>query len=238
MNRLLRLKLATFQQQSQPTPLPYKHKVDYLICDGQQYILTGYTPNYKTGIAIKVGYSSTSSQRLYGSRTSSSSTDAFYISSSSGNFYARIGVNTIANSTTSGTSKPIELYTTEGNEGLYYKHITNYNIVGGFWQNHYYLYKNENLIMNFPDSYYTSGQFTAPTQAALLNAYSGGSLATGTGGFKGRFYYAKISDNRIAIQSFIPVIDYNDVPCLYEEVNGTFHYNEGAGSFGYGSIIS
>ena len=37
-------------------------------------------------------------------------------------------------------------------------------------------------------------------------------------------------------QSLIPVMDFNDVPCMYDEVSGEFFYNQGTGDFLYGEL--
>lgn len=40
----------------------------------------------------------------------------------------------------------------------------------------------------------------------------------------------------LLVASFIPVMDYNDVPCMYDEVSGEFFYNQGTGTFLYGEL--
>lgn len=34
----------------------------------------------------------------------------------------------------------------------------------------------------------------------------------------------------------VPVMDYNDVPCMYDKVSGQFFYNQGTGTFLYGEL--
>lgn len=48
-----------------------------------------------------------------------------------------------------------------------------------------------------------------------------------------RFYYLKLYDNGILIRDFIPVLDTNDVPCMYDKVSGELFYNKGTGEFLY-----
>ena len=48
-----------------------------------------------------------------------------------------------------------------------------------------------------------------------------------------KLYGCKIWDNNILVRDFIPILDYNNVACLYETVEGKFYYNQGAGSFNY-----
>ena len=37
-------------------------------------------------------------------------------------------------------------------------------------------------------------------------------------------------------QSLIPVMDFNDVPCMFDEVSGQFFYNQGTGEFTWGEL--
>lgn len=52
-----------------------------------------------------------------------------------------------------------------------------------------------------------------------------------------RLYYLKFYDeNNTLLRDFIPVLDENDVPCLYDQVSQTYFYNQGTGTFGYGLL--
>jgi len=48
-----------------------------------------------------------------------------------------------------------------------------------------------------------------------------------------RIYYCKIYDNSVLVRDFIPVLDENDVPCMYDKVSGQYFYNAGTGTFSY-----
>ena len=48
-----------------------------------------------------------------------------------------------------------------------------------------------------------------------------------------RIYYCKIWDNGKLIRDFIPVLDENDVSCLYDKIDGKYYYNKGTGEFSY-----
>ena len=47
-------------------------------------------------------------------------------------------------------------------------------------------------------------------------------------------YGAKITLNNELVRDYIPVLDKNGVPCLYEKVERKFYYNQGTGDFLYG----
>lgn len=48
-----------------------------------------------------------------------------------------------------------------------------------------------------------------------------------------RLYSCKVYDGQTLIRDFIPALDYNLVPCLYEKITETYFYNNGTGHFNY-----
>ena len=42
--------------------------------------------------------------------------------------------------------------------------------------------------------------------------------------------YFKVYENNVLIRDYIPILDYNSVPCLFDKVNYTYVYNSGLGS--------
>ena len=52
-----------------------------------------------------------------------------------------------------------------------------------------------------------------------------------------KIYYFQIYDNNILVRDFIPVLDDDGVPCMYDLVEGKFYYNAGTGQFVAGPII-
>ncbi len=51
---------------------------------------------------------------------------------------------------------------------------------------------------------------------------------------KMRLYHLKMWTNGNLVRDFIPVLDSNNVPCLYDNVSKTYFYNQGSGTFLYG----
>lgn len=49
-----------------------------------------------------------------------------------------------------------------------------------------------------------------------------------------KFYYLKIYEGENLVKDFIPVLDFNNKPCMYEKIGKTFHYNAGEGEPTYG----
>lgn len=49
-----------------------------------------------------------------------------------------------------------------------------------------------------------------------------------------KLYYIKFYDSEdTLLRDFIPVLDSNNVPCLYDKVSNTYFYNQGSGTFLY-----
>ena len=49
-----------------------------------------------------------------------------------------------------------------------------------------------------------------------------------------KFYYLKIYEGENLVKDFIPVLDTNNNPCMYEKIGKTFHYNTGEDELTYG----
>ena len=52
-----------------------------------------------------------------------------------------------------------------------------------------------------------------------------------------KIYSFKIYDNNVLVRDFIPVLDKNGVPCMYDKVTQQFFYNAGTGDFIAGPAI-
>ena len=46
-------------------------------------------------------------------------------------------------------------------------------------------------------------------------------------------YYYQIYDNGILVRDYIPVLDFNNIPAMYDKVTGQMFYNQGTGQFKY-----
>lgn len=54
--------------------------------------------------------------------------------------------------------------------------------------------------------------------------------------FMGRISACRIYDEDVLVRGLIPVLDENDVPCMFDLVRGEFLYNQGTGTFAYGEL--
>lgn len=87
------------------------------------------------------------------------------------------------------------------------------------------------VIINGTDVY-NYGTVTDFTSTATLR------LMFNSTGFKGKIYEFKLYDNDILVRNFIPCYrKIDNVPGMYDVVNGVFYTNAGTGEFNVGSII-
>ena len=49
-----------------------------------------------------------------------------------------------------------------------------------------------------------------------------------------KYYYFKLYDNDTLVRDYIPVLDKNNRPCLFDKVEKKCYYNQGSGEFLYG----
>ena len=81
---------------------------------------------------------------------------------------------------------------------------------------------------------------TDGTTNSTLTWWIGGYMGSTTTGFDwiGKYYSIKIYDNEILIHHFIPVLDKDGTPCMYDKVKKKYYYNQGKGQFIAGPVIS
>lgn len=60
----------------------------------------------------------------------------------------------------------------------------------------------------------------------------------GTAYISGRIYFLQMYDNGTLVRDFIPCLDNNNTPCMYDLVGQKAYYNAGTGSFTYGHTIT
>lgn len=93
------------------------------------------------------------------------------------------------------------------------------------------IYKNNTLIKTF-----SASTFTTPYTIPLFGMRDNSSTVTRR--TKCRFYRFRIWENDTLLRDFIPCYDENNVVCLYDNVSGTYFYNQGTGDFIPGEIVT
>ena len=96
-------------------------------------------------------------------------------------------------------------------------------------------YNSTNLTLYIDQEYQgetaTYGQFAS-------NTFSIFKINGGDGVFIGKIYSFKYLINNILVRDFIPVLDMNGTPCMFDKVEGKFYYNAGTGDFIAGPVIA
>ena len=181
--------------------------LDYLESTGTQYIDTGFVPNYNTKVEIKFMITKLNFDSfVYGSRTIMNGNDVH----AAGIYRTMAHVIFQFNADRGNMSKPIELN-------------RNYVIIndktGG--------YLDDEILKK-----YTYTDFQGTFNLYLYGINTGGMLDNSQT-FSGKIYYCKIYDGETLVRDFIPVLDKEGTPCLYDKVEKKFYYNQGTGEFEY-----
>lgn len=94
---------------------------------------------------------------------------------------------------------------------------------------------NKNIItVNDASATVTAQTFTGQYPISLFAVNIGGTVGYYT---TMKLYSCKIYDNDVLIRDYIPVVDNNNVACLFDKISKTFCYNSGTGNFVSGEII-
>ena len=198
------------------TTKPYFCEVEYLEATGTQYIDTGYIANQDTRIVTKHYYTKSPKNNgfIYGAGVSATSR-AFEMYTWTSHWNSPYNVANLI------LTPPSEDYFTNGI-------IT--------------IDKNKNEVtITYADgetqrNYTEYGVFTTPYTLVLFAINRSASAPT----YKAdclRLYSCKIWDNDTLVRDYIPVLDFDMQPCMYDKVSGQFFYNQGTGEFLYGRQI-
>ena len=184
-------------------------KVDYLQSSGTQWIDMGIAPDQNTKVILKVlatNLNGSSGVSLIGSRSSNNSSDQFftYISADQG-FLFRVDGDKAPSAFTN------------------FKVNTLYTIT--LSASRFLVYDNGNRVLAM---YLSSSDFTSTVTMALFRA------KPFSMGFIGNIYVCKHYNNDHLIQHFVPCLDSDGIPCMYDLVSKTAFYNQGTGSFTWG----
>jgi len=188
--------------------------VDYLQSSGAQWIEMGVAPNQNTKAVLKIkinDFNSVMGGSLIGSRTDLNSDDQFftYLDDSGGTrFLFRVDGQTKAISWKGLTTDKIYIVTLSGTEMK--AELEDGTAVFS-------------KTFSVPD-------FTSTVTMALFKSKSDNIDK----GFRGRIYSCKHYSGDELIQDFVPYLDTNGVPCMFDLVSRKSFYNKGNGSFMWG----
>ncbi|MBR4856962.1 MAG: hypothetical protein IKU94_10110 [Bacteroidaceae bacterium] len=187
----------------------YKTELAYLEGTGTQWINTGIHPTDSSiKSEVKIAYSSTSTGQLMGAGTAG--TERFNFGVESGRFrfgFGRSWFDANSEVKTPDTEPHIWVLDAEAQAGYIdgvEQKTTNTYLPGG------------------------SRAFVLFARGSSTNSAENGNRT------KGKLYYAKLWNAGTLVRDLIPVLDWNDRPCMYDKVSGELFYNQGADEFLYG----
>lgn len=189
-------------------------RVNYLIANGGQYIDTNYVPTNETGYYVE-GQGYTTSETFYFGLREDTSTDS--------RIYACATPNVNWGWMTYGT-----LTNTAANlrqETKFYHNFLNSRIAKA-------TINETDFTYNLPDLDFN------PSLNIYLFGYNYGGVPNMSYCLKGRIDTFLISEGDQIVRQFLPCLDDNDIPCMYEIYTGTVHYNQGLGNFSYPHIYN
>ena len=97
-------------------------------------------------------------------------------------------------------------------------------------------YKNKKLTINGVSRDVTQTSFTTERAIFLFGNNRGSIISTATSGT--RIYYCKLFDNGVLVRDFVPILDWDMRPGMYDKVSGKIFYNLGTDTdFSYGREI-
>lgn len=182
--------------------------VTYLQSTGTQYIDTNYKPNGNTIIELKyqTPTQNTTQQGIFGARDSGNNRFSLFTGIVKNGFQAD--------------------YATNGSLSNYSQNIpgvdgTAINVIkmsNSFTINNNEIKKiSKGIFQNSRNMYLFANSNNGIAQLLM----------------KGYIWYFKIYEGDTLVRDYIPVLDINDRPCLFDKVSNTFFYNQGTGEFLY-----
>lgn len=191
----------------------YKRELAYLESTDTQWIDTGYIPNGQTAVEMVVSGISKDSFALSASGTWFAGARAGYMNKAFGFYY-------------NPTEK--KMYYAFGNVMQSGSYTSLYGETRKIHASASGLYIDDTKVVSANE-----GNFVSPVSLSLFGLNNNGSVISFT---KFRLHSCKLWDNGTLVRDFIPVLDMDDVQCMFDKVSGRCFYNQGAGTFLYGEI--
>ena len=190
----------------------YKKELSYLESTGTQYIDTGKFAPLNTDIYVRFQINDTTQSAsnngaIFGGRSAQTSNTCtlFYLASTNPQYFRFDRSSQIT------IGKPDQI------------NINNQLIYEFSYINNIATLKNSTENQEISTNIATPSTFT--TNSLSLFAVSGGTV------FKGKIFEWKYWENGTLLQHFIPVLDWNNIPCMYDKVTDKLFYNQGTGNF-------
>ena len=193
--------------------------IEYIQSDGTQYIDTGFKPNQNTRVIMEYTVTTYNSVGfVFGGRNAARNAASFgELYSGSGKWRSDYGAN-------GGSIEGPQLSSAFYNHRI--KIDKNKNVT--------YVYdESNNILVNIShtgQTFQTSFNMVFPSMNDAGTVMSFSRMI--------RIYCFQIYDNGVLVRDMIPVLDGNNVPCMYDKVSETFFYNAGTGNFIAGPVVT
>lgn len=192
---------------------PYKQELEYLESSGTQWIDTGYA--FKDDFSWEIDFNGiTQNKTVFGGRTSIERTAILYQ-------YNVTSTTTCPIGSSNGQATPFKL--SDLSSGRHTVKMAVASNKGSVWVDGTQMYDNT----AFAGSY-----ISGTTQAIFADNFGNGDVQEYT---SSKVYSLKMWQGTELVRDFIPVLDLNDVPCMYDRVTNELYYNNGTGEFSYGT---
>ena len=191
----------------------YKKELAYLESTETQYIDTGFIPNTNTKTELYVGgisadtFPTTSGGWFVGSRTA-------YMSQGFGTYY------------NPGEQR---LYGAFGNQQI----SVSVPSTAFYGKDHLFTIDKSGLYLDGSKKISFNNSFNGKYPLWLFTINLAGSRANV---MRFKLFYFKVWDNNNLVRDMIPVLDWSNIPCMYDKVSGELFYNQGTGDFLYAEI--
>lgn len=182
--------------------------VDYLESTGTQYIDTGVEYNENTGLDIKFAFVDqeiTSAKHLIGGQVQGSNPSRY---------------NPLYCTVVDGVYKIRTLLNIAGTSSITRNFDTNIHVL------QFNIYPNKKVIYDGVDE----GTVESVGIGNNIDLFRR-NLAAGYGYCSGKIYYCKIWNGTALVRDYVPVVDGNNVGCLYDRTLNTLFYSSGSSDF-------
>ena len=184
-------------------------QIEYLESMGKQWIDTGFISNQDTGVKTKILFDSDVNEEaiVFGSGKDFNDSAFEFYLWNKNMTFNYCHKTSAVNSISIGDTIFID----------WNKNIINYS-------------KNDEPYNTYEPGYC---QFSTPYPMYIFAVKRPSGIIAG----KVKIYYFQIYDNDTLVHDFIPVLDKENVPCMYDLVEHKFYYNAGTGNFIAGPIV-
>lgn len=184
-------------------------RVKYLIANGYQYIDTNYIPTNETGYYLEGQGYTTSETYYFGLRENTSTNSRIYACATPNINWGWMTYGTLTNAAANLRQ-----------ETKFYHNFLNSRVSKA-------TVNETDFTYNLPELDFT------PSISIYLFGYNYAGVQNTTYGLKGRIDTFLISEGDQIVRQFVPCLDADGIPCMYELYTGTVHYNQGSGQFSY-----